>query len=216
MATHPKPAIMDRAKIQKLLDDHACPVPLHEVRTRFMGNIATPKMRASPVETLKGLWGDEMPVADSIDDLNHLINTLINGLWNTLTRHQKRNAPFKLTRDGSLSGLDGLAGLALMRRQELDGFMEGLFDGEDTIDLPEKAHSGVEVLADIRSMFAAAYELLASGTKPADTGQLEKTFKHMQELTIIAEKEIHAVILSCTKSRARLLATYATENPTLH
>jgi len=216
MVARPKPPSVKRAKIQKLLDEYACPVQLHEERTRFMGNIATPKIRASPIETLKGLWGGELPAVDSMDDLNHLINTMINGFWNSLTRHQKRNTPFKLTRNASLSGLSDLATLSLMRRQELDGFIDGLFDGEDAIDLPERAHSGVEVLADIRSMFAGTYELSVSDTKPTDVDQLEKTFKNMRELTIIAEKEIHAVILSCTKARARFHETYATENPTLH
>jgi len=30
--------------------------------------------------------------------------------------------------------------LALMRRQELDGFIDGLFGHETAIDLPEKSH----------------------------------------------------------------------------
>jgi hypothetical protein len=35
-----------------LLDRYKCPV----VRTRFLGNIASPVMSASPIETVRGLW----------------------------------------------------------------------------------------------------------------------------------------------------------------
>jgi hypothetical protein len=47
---------------------------------------------------------------------------LIMGLWNQLTRHQKRSAPFRLTRPDVAATREGLATLALIRRQELDGF----------------------------------------------------------------------------------------------
>lgn len=216
MAAHPKPPAVSKAKVQKLLDDYACPVPLHEVRTRFMGSIASPKIKTSPIEALKGLWGGELPPVDSMDDLNHLINVLINSFWNSLTRHLKRNAPFKLTRSGPLKGLDGLVEFSLMRRQELDGFAEGLFDGDDAINLPEKAHRGIETLADIRAMFAATYEFSVSDTKPADADQLAKTFENLRQLTVIAEKEIHTVILSCTNARRALLEANTPERPILH
>lgn len=70
---------------QALLEKHACPVPFHEVRTRFLGNIATPEMSASPLRIIKDLWGGELPVFDSMDDLNELLDALVQGLWNELT-----------------------------------------------------------------------------------------------------------------------------------
>lgn len=42
-------------KVVALLERHQCPVPFHEVRTRFLGNIASPLMTASPLEAVKGL-----------------------------------------------------------------------------------------------------------------------------------------------------------------
>jgi len=38
-------------------------VPFHAVRTRFLGNIASSVMSALPLDTLKGLWGGELPSA---------------------------------------------------------------------------------------------------------------------------------------------------------
>ena len=33
-----------------------------------------------------------------MDEANELLDALVNGLWNDLTRHQKRSQPFRLTR----------------------------------------------------------------------------------------------------------------------
>jgi len=81
-----------------MLEKHGRPVAFHEVRTRFLGNIATPALAASPLQIIKGLWGGELPVFDGIDEFTELLNALIHGLWNDLTRHQKRSQPFRLTR----------------------------------------------------------------------------------------------------------------------
>src|SRR4051812_35019315 len=49
-----------------LLARYNCPVPFHEVRTRFLGNVATPAT-ASPIKMVEDLWGGELPAFDSID-----------------------------------------------------------------------------------------------------------------------------------------------------
>jgi hypothetical protein len=96
MAKHTNPAPATDEQVRALLERYKCPVPFHEVRTRFLGNVATPVMSASPIKTVKDLWGGELPAFDSIDAANDLIGALIMGLWNRLTRHQDRNAPFRL------------------------------------------------------------------------------------------------------------------------
>src|SRR5271157_3892435 len=83
-------------QVRALLERYACPVPFHEVRTRFLGNIASPVMAASPMETVKSLWGGELPEFESLEAANVLIGALVMGLWNRLTRHQERSAPFRL------------------------------------------------------------------------------------------------------------------------
>ena len=52
---------------------------------------------------------------------------------NRLTRHQERSAPFRFTRPDIAASREGVATLALIRRQELDGFLEGLFGAEEGI-----------------------------------------------------------------------------------
>jgi hypothetical protein len=110
---------------QALLEKHECPVPFHEVRARFLGNIATPAMSASPLKIIKDLWGGELPTFDSIDEVNELLDALVQGLWNDLARHQKRSQPFRLTLIAMEPTAANLGRYGLVRLQELDGFIEG-------------------------------------------------------------------------------------------
>jgi hypothetical protein len=212
--TNPAPASDEQ--VRTLLERYKCPVPFHEVRTRFLGNVATPVMSASPITTVKDLWGGELPAFDSIDAANELIGALVVGLWNRLTRHQDRSAPFRLMRIEIAPTREGLAALALMRRQELDGFIDGLFGGEEAVDLPERAHRGVDNLGEMRSLFAAVLHVATNETKAETDKAIETTFQHMREITKNAEHEMHAIILSCKRARRQMLAALPAKKPSLH
>src|ERR1700712_5246729 len=84
--------------VTALLERYGCPVPFHAVRTRFMGNIALPGVQTSPIQMVEALWGGELPTFGSLDAADELLGTLVMGLWNRLTRHQERSAPFRLQR----------------------------------------------------------------------------------------------------------------------
>ncbi len=201
---------------QALLEKHECPVPFHEVRTRFLGNIATPSISASPLQVIKDLWGGELPPIDDFDEINELLNALVQGLWNDLTRHQKRSQPFRLTFMSMDPTAANLGTHGLVRLQELDGFIEGLFNGEETIDLPERAHEAVDHLAELRAIMAGVCDLVARDPHSADRTELDKTFGYMRELTRIMETEIHEAVLSCTRARRQMLDGIVTANPTVH
>jgi hypothetical protein len=70
------------------------------------------------------------------------------GLWNRLTRHQEAfgtvpaNAPWRFPQTRQ-----GLEKLATVRREELDGFVEGLFGDRESLDLPrhEKAETVLRI-----------------------------------------------------------------------
>jgi hypothetical protein len=209
------PPISDEA-LRALLQRYACPVPFHEVRTRFLGNIATPVMSASPIKMVQSLWDGELPAFDSIDTANELIGALIMGLWNRLTRHQQRNSPFRLTRIETRPTREGLSVLALMRRQELDGFVEGLFAGEEVLELPERAHRGLGGLSEMRALFAGVLDVTADDAIVGTKKDMEATLKHLQVMTRNAEHEMHAIVLSCTRARRQALASVPVRKPTLH
>lgn len=199
-----------------MLKRYNCPTPFHEVRTRFLGNIASPVMNASPMETVKGLWGGELPAFDSIDAMNELLHVLVAGLWNCLTEHQSSRHPFRLLRFEVEATRDGLKQPALVRRQELDGFVEGLFGSQDEIDLPARAHQALGALSEVRAMLAGAVDLLEDPTKPAEPGDIKALLQNIQQLTIIAETEMNKAIISCKRARGQALETMLASKPTLH
>lgn len=199
-----------------LLEKHGCPVPFHAVRTRFLGNIATPGLSASPMRIVEGLWGGELPVFDSLEELNELIQALVNGLWNDLTRHQKRSQPFRLTYLPSEPTAANLGHYGRVRLDELDGFIEGLFNGEEAIDLPERAHIAIGHLAELRAVMAGICDLASRAPDAEDPMQLKMMFKQLRELTRIMETEINEAVLSCTRARRQMLEAILTEKPTMH
>ena len=201
MAKPKLPPTASDDQVRALLERYQCPVPFHAVRTRFLGNIATPAMQSAPMETVTALWGGNMPVFESLDATNELIGALVMGLWNRLTRHQERAAPFRLTRIEVPATREGMARLALMRREELDGFIEGLFGDRESQDFPERAHQALAVLAEIRAMLEGVRELADDPTKPAGQADIAVTFGHLREFTRIAEHEMHELVLSCTRAR---------------
>ena len=110
---------------------------------------------------------------------------------------------------------DTLSRLALVRRQEIDGFVEGLFQGADEIDLPPKASDALDALAEARAMFAAVEDRTAKGIKPEEAAEVATTVKHLSEMQKVVEREMHAVVLACTRARRQTMAAEAS-GPTLH
>ena len=71
------------------------------------------------------------------------------GLWNRLTRHQERSAPFHLARVHIPETREGLTRIALIRRDKLDGFVEGLFGRTESLELPERAYRALDALSEL-------------------------------------------------------------------
>jgi hypothetical protein len=202
--------------VRALLARYQCPVPFHVVRTRFLGHIATPATLSSPMDTVAALWGGHMPAFESLDAANELIGALVMGLWNRLTRHQQRSSPFRLTRIEVPVTREGMSRFALVRREELEGFIEGLFGDRDSLDLPESADKALGVLAEIRAMLEGVRELAEDQTKPAPPADIPVTLGHLREFTRIAEHEIHELVLSCTRARRQMLEMMPAGKPVLH
>lgn len=202
--------------IRALLEKHACPVPFHAVRTRFLGNIASPTLSVSPIRLIESLWGGELPVFESMEEANELLQTLGQGLWNDLAQHQKRIHPFKLTLVNLEPSLNSLGTLARIRREEIDGFIEGLFGEDDEMSLPERARHAVDRLSELRAMMGGIEDLVALGPADANAGQLETTFKHLRDVKRIMETEMQEVVLSCAKARKQMLESLPMTRPTIH
>jgi hypothetical protein len=209
-------AVTHAAEIGALLKRHGCPVPFHAVRTRFLGAMTSPAIGVSPIEEVGRLWGGKLPSFDSIDDANELIQGLIMGLWNRLTKHQEPSAPFRLTRLGTDPTRERIVSVASTRLEELDGFVQGLFGDQDEIDLPERAHHAVKALQEMRAMFAGVLDLALDESKPFDLEGMQGLQGQMREVTRIAEHEIHEAVLSCKRARMQAMASWPASKPTMH
>lgn len=198
ISTNPAPS--DKT-IAALLEQYKCPLPFAAARAILMGNIASPIFSLSPLATLETLWDGQMPVFESGDDAQALFDALIGGLWNRLADHQSSRHPFQLVRAPVASTRPELGALALTRKQEIAGFVAGLFGKEEQLQLPEKAHQALLSLAEVYSMFAASADLLADQSKPAPKQSLEEFARNAQKMTVIAESSINKVVQSCKRAR---------------
>ena len=144
-----KPTGPTDEQVRLFLVLYRCPVPFHIVRTRFLGSIASPELGVSPIETVKSLWGKNLPELKSVASLNELMNALVKGLWNRLARHQERKVPFRLLQFDVPLDREGLGRLALIRHEELVGFVEGLFGPKEELDLPDRAYCALDQLSQI-------------------------------------------------------------------
>jgi len=190
--------------IRALLAKYACPLGYHEVRTRLLGAIASPDPDMKPMTVIAGLWGGELPPFDSVDDANELLGVLVMGLWNELASHQDPKVPFRAVPVPMEPTAANLGHVGLVRGQEAEGFVEGLFNGAAEAGLPERAHEAVTHLGDIRAMMLGVADLVErTAGEPEDRAQIKETIKHLRAMTEIMETEIHAAVLSCVRARTQ-------------
>ena len=191
--------------VRSLLVRYKCPTPFHVVRALIMGDIATPRLGVSPLGALTQIWGGEMPVFASQEDAEEVTRIVVQGLWNRLADHQNARNPFRLTRFEVMPTRQALYELALLRAQELEGFVDGLFGPEDEMMLPQNAHEAVQALAELHSMFGGAATLLADDVKSAPAHELKALLLNLQKLTIVADELINKVVQSGKRSRSQRL-----------
>jgi hypothetical protein len=201
--------------IRALLAKHACPVGYHEVRTRLLGAIANPEPDVKPMTVIASLWGGELPEFDSLDDANELLGALAMGLWNELSAHQDPKVPFRAIQVPLEPTAANLGNFGLVRGQEAEGFVEGLFNGEEEAGLPKRAHEAVTHLGDIRAMMLGVADLIErTAGEPDDREQIKATIKHLRVMTEIMEAEINAAVLSCAQARMQGLPGLTAPWPT--
>ena len=122
---------------------------------------------------------------------------------------QSRTKPFRLARLSVKPDPDDLQRLCRTRVEEIEGFVEGLFGDEESVDVPESASEALDHLAEINASMHGCLDLMQQ--VPAPTGSEETlavTVKLLKELSRTAEKELQTVVLSC--NRARRLAVCRT------
>ena len=190
-------------QIQALLTRYQCPTPMHVLRMRFLGAMASPRMQVSPLQLITQAWGGKLPEFASEADAEELLQALLRGWWNRLSEHQNARSPFRLPRTEVKPKRQALLELAQTRSQELADFVDGLFGDDEEMDMPEKAHEALTTLAEIHSMFAGALALLGNESVPAPASELTALLRNFQKMTITADEEINRIIQSCKRARAQ-------------
>ena len=125
--------------------------------------------------------------------------------------------PFRAFRVPLEPTMANLGNFGMVRAQEIEGFVDGLFNGKDEAGLPERAHEAVTHLGEIRAMMAGLPELARrEANQPYDREQIKRTIQNLCAMTEIMEAEIHAAVLACKQVRVQTLPGVTAPWPTQH
>jgi hypothetical protein len=196
-------------EVQALLLRYRCPTPLHAVRTLLLGHIASPRLDVSPMAPVAQAWGGELPEFASSDEVEEVMRVLVQGLWNRLSEHQSTRNPFRLPRFEVTLTRQALHDLALVRAQELKGFVDGLFGAEEEMLLPQKAHEAVVALPSCTpcSMAQACCWPTRRSLRRCTSS---RRLRNLQQMTIVADEQINKAMQSCKMSSLPAAETMAT------
>ena len=160
-----------------------------------MGNIASPDIDVWPLQEVERLWDGKMPVFANELEVNRFMQTLVNDFYNKLCDQQEIEKPFNLIKlkPGHIDH-QYLARLGNIRREELEGFLGGLFCGLDEMEMPEKAREIIHSLLEKREMFSTAEKAANDPQGPSGGSSIEQMHESLQEMTLAAESQINVII----------------------
>lgn len=196
-STIPVNALHEDAK--RLLKKYKCEYELHEVRAQFMGAIASPMDQVNPMQELKSLWNGELPPFKNMNAVNELLQVLGMGLWNQLSTHCDPEHPFELTAVAIVSTDKELKRFAQVKRDEIESFIAGFFQGEESIKLPPEIGESLDVLEDLVGMFAGVVAIPRKSQE--NDVEITSLMRELQKIADIAQKEINIIITSTAQAR---------------
>ena len=194
----PPPALY--ADVRRLLKKYDCPLPLHQIRAQFMGAIASPVDTVNPSREIQTLWGGHAPSFASMAAANEFMQVLVMGLWNHVARHFGSHEPFALIDNTSEPTEKGIKDHAKVRFEEIQGFLEGFFQGQDSVHLSDDIADCLDVLDDLIAMFGGIARL-PKERRATTQEEFRGLIDQMDELTKIAQREINQIITICAAQR---------------
>ncbi len=202
MKSAPKPTTPINAlhaDVRRLLKKYKCEYELHEVRAQFMGAIASPMEEVNPMQELKSLWNGTLPPFKNMNAVNELMQVFAMGLWNQLSAHCDPEYPFELIAFSGVNTDKELKHFAQIKRDEIECFIAGFFQGEDKIKLPPEIGESLDVLEDLVSIFAGVVAI----PKKSHESEVEiaSLMIELQKVADIAQKEINIIIVSTAEAR---------------
>ena len=187
----PLPALL--ADVRRLLKKYNCKLQIHQVRAQFMGAIASPVEQVNPALEIKTLWGGQLPNFANVAAANELMQVLAMGLWNHLTALAESAEPFDLSESTPEFTEKALKAAAKIRYEELQSFLLGFFQGQDSLRLSPEICDCLDVLEDLIGMFNGI-ALLPNQPLAASELNIRGLIDQIAELTKIAQREINQII----------------------
>ncbi len=181
------------ADVRRLLKKYDCPLPLHQIRAQFMGAIASPVDTVNPSREIQTLWGGHAPSFASMAAANEFMQAMVMGLWNNVARHFASHEPFALIDNTPEPTEKGIKDHAKVRFEELQGFLEGFSQGEQSLHLGEDTVDCLDVLDDLALMFGGIARL-PKERQVVTQKEIQDLIDQLAELTIIAQREINQII----------------------
>ena len=206
----------EEMQICGLLERYNCPLQFHEVRAAFMGAICCPAIGINPIRVIGGIWEGHLPEFMRLEDADNFFEVLVNQCWNPLTAHQDRKHPFHLTIWAVKMTKKDLAALAQVRTEELEIFIEAMEGPDEELTLPKRAIGAVRVIEEIYGLISGIETLALDKRISKNSDEIKEIFAELDQLTIIAEKEINAAIIACQKARKTNIKHLPTATGRLH
>jgi len=189
-------AVSVHQHVQSLLSEYQCPYKFHEVRAAFMGAIASPYV-VDPVFELNALWDGEFPELASQEKLDEVTKTFLEDFWGLLAEHSSEEAvlPFMLTPLEKAASLDEIKAHARLRGEELDSFLTGFFQDQETLELDEEVGESLDILEELVQLLTDMVNM-KEGT-PLGVTELSDLADNLIKMTEMAELEMNNLIVSC-------------------
>ena len=189
-------AVSVHQHVQSLLSEYQCPYKFHEVRAAFMGAIASPYV-VDPVFELNALWDGEFPELASQEKLDEVTKTFLEVFWGLLAEHSSEDAvlPFMLTPLEKAASLDEIKAHARLRGEELDSFLTGFFQDQETLELDEEVGESLDILEELVQLLTDMVNM-KEGT-PLGVTELSDLADNLIKMTEMAELEMNNLIVSC-------------------
>ena len=189
-------AVTVHQHVQSLLSEYQCPYQLHEVRASFMGAIASPYV-VDPLFELNALWDGEFPELDSQEKLDEVTKTFLEDFWGLLAEHASEDAvlPFMLTSLEKATTLSELIAQAKLRGEELDAFLTGFFQDQESLELDEEVGESLDILEELLQLYTDMVNMKEDA--PLGATELSDLADNLLKMTEMAELEMNNLIVSC-------------------
>jgi hypothetical protein len=144
--------------------------------------------------------GAQPPDFASVAAANEFMQVLVMGLWNQQSAHFGTGHSFALTEHVPEPTEKGLKAHAQLRFEELQSFLLGFFQGQDSLHLSPEVCDCLDILDDLIAMFGGIAQLPKERRAVAQD-ELRGLIDQVNELTKIAQREINQIIAASAQQR---------------